>query len=53
MVSLFLSLLLVTAGLAAKNTTDHIHDYDVLQYIDPLIGSANGGKQQRCQLHDT
>ena len=30
--------------LAAKNATDHrLYDYDVFQYIDPLIGSANGG----------
>jgi hypothetical protein len=30
--------------------TSPVEDYDVLQYINPLIGSANGGKseQQIC-----
>lgn len=29
-------------ALAVTNSTSL--DYDVLQYVDPLIGSANGGK---------
>ncbi|OKL56251.1 hypothetical protein UA08_08523 [Talaromyces atroroseus] len=28
---------------SASNTTNSTFDYDVLQYIDPLIGTANGG----------
>lgn len=45
----FLSFLLVsTACLAAKVASrDPFYDYDVLQYIDPLIGSANGGNTLR------
>lgn len=32
------------AVLAAKNISPNpLYDYDVLQYIDPLVGSANGG----------
>lgn len=40
-----LSFLLASAAcLAAKVASrDPLYDYDVLQYIDPLIGSANGG----------
>ena len=34
-------LLSLLAGTALAKTA--IDDYDVLQYIDPLIGSANGG----------
>lgn len=39
LLSLFLSRVLVKAA-----DLSPVEDYDVLQYIDPLIGSANGGK---------
>jgi hypothetical protein len=37
---LSLSSLLSSMAIAASNST---FDYDVLQYVDSLIGSANGG----------
>lgn len=47
LLSLFLSRVLVTAA-----DISPVEDYDVLQYINPLIGSANGGKfEQRNQFH--
>lgn len=39
LLSLFLSRILVNAA-----DVSPVEDYDVLQYINPLIGSANGGK---------
>ena len=32
--------LYASAGIAAKHSSD---DLDVLKYVDPLIGTANGG----------
>lgn len=40
---LFLSLLLVGSNALVDADSSSAEDYDVLQYIDPLIGSANGG----------
>lgn len=35
---------IITTGVLAGDYDDsHIFDYDVLQYVDPLIGSAEGG----------
>lgn len=43
----FLSLFaisIITTGVRASNDDDsHLLDYDVLSYVDPLIGSAEGG----------
>ena len=34
----------ILAAVAANNDdNDRMYDYDVLEYIDPLIGSAGGG----------
>ncbi|XHF97346.1 hypothetical protein AWENTII_000936 [Aspergillus wentii] len=41
-ISSFLSLFFFSTGVLAADNTP-VYDYDVLQYIDPLIGSANGG----------
>ena len=45
-----LLLLLTSRVLVSATDTSPVEDYDALQYIDPLIGSANGGKseQQIC-----
>lgn len=40
---LLLSLFITSRALANADTSP-VEDYDVLQYINPLIGSANGGK---------
>lgn len=47
LLSLFLasSCVLVDAALPRP-----VEEYDVLQYIDPLIGSANGGMNQTTRL---
>lgn len=45
MFSLVLPFILTTS--LATNATSHVYDYDALQYIDPLIGSANGGNITR------
>lgn len=41
LLSLFLASSCATVNAALPAVPD---DYDVLQYIDPLIGTANGGK---------
>ncbi|KAJ5135750.1 CAZyme family GH92 [Penicillium bovifimosum] len=41
--NLLLSLLFTSAGLVNAADRHPQEDYDVLQYINPLIGSANGG----------
>lgn len=42
--SLLLSLVLVSSGVLVDAALPRpIEEYDVLPYIDPLIGSANGG----------
>ncbi|OOQ90455.1 putative alpha-1,2-mannosidase family protein [Penicillium brasilianum] len=38
-----LSLFLASSRALAGTAVSSVEDYDVLQYIDPLIGSANGG----------
>ncbi|OQE31122.1 hypothetical protein PENFLA_c002G09933 [Penicillium flavigenum] len=40
---LLLSLFLTSRVLVSAADTSPVEDYDVLQYINPLIGSANGG----------
>lgn len=40
---LLLSLFLTSRLLVNAADTPPVEDYDVLQYINPLIGSANGG----------
>lgn len=46
LLSLF-TISITTAGVLANATSNdddsHIFDYDVLQYIDPLVGSSDGG----------
>ena len=41
---LLLSLISTSCILVNAADTPPVEDYDVLQYINPLIGSANGGK---------
>lgn len=41
---LLLSLFSTSRILVNAADTPLLEDYDVLQYINPLIGSANGGK---------
>lgn len=41
---LTLSLALAYSRVLVDAAPDLVEDYDVLQYINPLIGSANGGK---------
>jgi hypothetical protein len=41
--NLLLSLLLTGPALVNAADRHPVEDYDVLQYINPLIGSANGG----------
>lgn len=40
---LFLSLAAASAAVFVDAADPPVEEYDVLQYIDPLIGSANGG----------
>lgn len=47
---LILSLILTgSRALVHAADTTPVEEYDVLQYIDPLIGSANGGKSKATQ----
>lgn len=48
LVSLFLA---SSCALVNAELPDLPDNYDVLQYIDPLIGTANGGKglKKRCR----
>lgn len=41
-VAIFAALPAVFCGLAGASTSNDTH-FDVLDYIDPLIGTANGG----------
>lgn len=41
--SLFTISIITTGALAGDDDDSHLFDYDVLQYVDPLIGSAEGG----------
>lgn len=34
---------ILAATTANNDDNDRMYDYDVLEYIDPLIGSAGGG----------
>ncbi len=44
---LFLSLFLANGRALVKAAqSPAVEEYDVLQYIDPLIGTANGGKKE-------
>lgn len=40
---LILSLFLASSRVLVDAASNAVEDYDVLQYINPLIGSANGG----------
>lgn len=48
---LLLSLVLASSPVLV-NAADSspVEDYDVLQYVDPLIGSANGGKLEQLAI---
>lgn len=49
---LILSLFLASSrALVHVARSSPVEEYDVLQYIDPLIGSANGGKSRATQCH--
>ena len=39
---------ILAATTANNDDNDRIYDYDVLEYIDPLIGSAAGGIIEAC-----
>ena len=41
---LILSLFVASSRALTAAQTAPVEEYDVLQYVDPLIGSANGGR---------
>ena len=48
---LFLWLFLASGRALVKAAqSPAVEEYDVLQYIDPLIGTANGGKNRATHL---
>jgi hypothetical protein len=47
---LILSLVLASSRVLIDAAPNAVEDYDVLQYINPLIGSANGGKHNNFPI---
>lgn len=45
------SLLGRAVSVSSSNTTNSTFNYDVFQYIDPLIGTANGGMYLHISCH--
>jgi hypothetical protein len=48
--SLLSLVLIISRILVNAADPSPVEDYDVLQYVDPLIGSANGGELSRLTL---
>lgn len=51
---MFKTLSLSIFALAAQqaNTLEAKHDFDVLKYVDPLIGTSNGGEYGGFRIYD-